>query len=134
MRCRRRLRFLPRLERLPGKALRGDPRRGAVDVDGIPQLTPQEAYDAAQRGALIVDVREAPEWQQARIPGAMHLPLSQLVERADELPSDRPLVLQCAAGMRSQQAAGYLRDLGYDASNLQTGIRGWWADRLPLES
>lgn len=102
----------------------------------IEQLMPQEGLDRQQAGWLVVDVREQHEWEQARIPGAVHVPLSELQSRFEEIPRDQSLVMQCAGGVRSQQAAMFLLQQGYEAekvANLAHGINGWARMGLPLE-
>ncbi len=93
----------------------------------IPQINAVDAKRLVEsENALIVDVREADEWSAYRIPGAVHVALSGFMARAQELPRDRPLVMQCASGARSLQAAGALLKMGYEnVSNLQGGIMGW---------
>jgi rhodanese-related sulfurtransferase len=52
------------------------------------------------------------------------VPMSELQERASELPR-RPLLLVCHSGSRSMAATGYLRALGYDATNVAGGMVAW---------
>jgi rhodanese-related sulfurtransferase len=92
-----------------------------------------EASRRLGSGALLVDVREADEYAQARVPGSTHLPLSQFADRVDELPADREVVLLCAAGMRSAMAADYLARRGLTATNLEGGIQAWYQAGLPVE-
>lgn len=72
-----------------------------------------------------VDVREQSEWDAGHLEGAYHLPLSRLLEGyiPDDLPTDRPLLLYCRSGQRSQVAKSLLQskyplceslDEGYD--------------------
>lgn len=79
---------------------------------------------------LLVDVRELWEWEYNRIPGARHLPLSELEARSDELTgSPTPIVFYCHHGMRSQQAAIWLRQQGRpDCVSLAGGIAAWADD------
>jgi phage shock protein E len=103
--------------------------------------TPVEGVDAerahalASKGnALIVDVREPEEWAEARIPGAVHVPLGELASRVSELPGDRPLIMQCRSGNRSRTAAKFLKENGFtDVVNLEGGIKDWADADLPLE-
>lgn len=101
----------------------------------IPSITAQEAQALLEQGkALLVDVREANEWRNARIPGAVHIPMMQVPARADELPRDQTLIMQCHSGQRSFQAGRALAALGFpDVLNLQDGIVGWHQAGLPLE-
>lgn len=76
---------------------------------------------------VLVDVREQNEWDEAHIPFAQFLPLSQLETRFQEL-SDKNarLVLQCRSGKRSMNAALFLEEQGYtNLTNLEGGILDW---------
>ena len=65
--------------------------------------------------AVLVDVREEWEFSQDRIPGAINLPLSKFDIRKLPVEDGRRLVLVCAVGRRSAQAAGILLATGYDS-------------------
>ncbi len=61
----------------------------------VPVVSPQEAGDALEKGdspPLLLDVREPAEFKSGHIPGALHIPLSSLVDRAGEIGRDRPIV------------------------------------------
>lgn len=83
-------------------------------------------------GALLVDVREPEEWRAGRAPQALHVPLGELAARLAELPVDRPLIMVCRSGARSDRAAAALVGLGFRASNLAGGMRAWQAAALPV--
>jgi rhodanese-related sulfurtransferase len=57
------------------------------------------------RGALIVDVREADEVEEGMIPGATHQALSQFPEYQESMPKDKDIVFYCRSGKRSLKAA-----------------------------
>ncbi len=78
---------------------------------------------------VFVDVREAHERSAyGAIKGAVHIPLRDVPRRFDELKTEDEIVLYCAAGMRSFDAAMFLRDKGYDgAKSLVGGLPGWSA-------
>jgi rhodanese-related sulfurtransferase len=78
-----------------------------VDADSLVQKLTR-----ADRPVLI-DVRSPTEWEQGRIEHAVHIPLSRLGERLEELPTDRPIVVYCATGYRSAIAASLLRRAGF---------------------
>ena len=82
----------------------------------------------------IIDVREQNEHDAVRIPNVPLIPMSEFVERLDELP-DGPLVIMCRSGGRSASVAEYLEDeVGRtDVANLEGGIIAWAASRLPYE-
>ncbi len=76
---------------------------------------------------VLVDVREPQEWQFNRIEGAIHIPLGTLPYRASELDPAARTVVYCHHGMRSAQAAAFLRQrMGFsDVHNLEGGIEAW---------
>jgi rhodanese-related sulfurtransferase len=79
----------------------------------------------------LVDVREDWEWEYVRIPEASHLPLNQIEARHAALLSvDEPVVLYCHSGMRSLQAAIWLRQQGYAKVQSLAGGVNRWADDI----
>ncbi|WP_181707251.1 rhodanese-like domain-containing protein [Chthonobacter rhizosphaerae] len=101
----------------------------------VKTLSPLEAKAAADEGAVqLVDVREAGEWRQARIPGAIHAPLSAFREVAHSLPADRPLVFYCLSGARSAQAVALATALGLPHdTHMAGGISAWQVHGLPID-
>ena len=73
--------------------------------------------------AFIIDVREQDEWEAGHVLGAKHIPLSELRDRLDEIPTDGPLYLFCRSGQRSYNAALALQNRGYkEVYNLSGGF------------
>jgi hydroxyacylglutathione hydrolase len=105
-----------------------------VRVATVPQVTADElASRAATDGPVVVDVRGATEWSGGHLPSARHIPLGYLADRLDEIPSDRPVVLQCQAGGRSSIAASLLQRAGRtNVSNLVGGFEAWKGAGLPI--
>jgi rhodanese-related sulfurtransferase len=70
-----------------------------------------------------------------RIAGVPLVPMSEILDRLDDLPTDRPMVLICRSGARSGQVAEYLTAEGNhgEVANLDGGILAWAADGLPYE-
>jgi len=98
--------------------------------------TAREAHDAWAAGELaILDVREADEHAATRVPGVPLIPMSELLDRLDEIPSGPPLAVLCRSGQRSAQVAEYLTEQGDhgEVANLEGGIIAWAADGLPFE-
>jgi sulfur-carrier protein adenylyltransferase/sulfurtransferase len=81
---------------------------------GIEEADPTRFQALIDEGALLVDVRERDEWEQGRIPGAVHIPRGYLESRIEQAAPDRsrPVALYCAAGNRSAFAAKTLAELG----------------------
>jgi rhodanese-related sulfurtransferase len=89
-----------------------------------------------RKDALILDLREAKEYEGGRLPNAMHIPLSQLASRGQELGkfTARPLIAYCGRGNRSRAAAAALGKLGFkEIYALRGGLRAWADAGLPLE-
>jgi hydroxyacylglutathione hydrolase len=101
----------------------------------VPQTDARALADALDAGAVaVVDVRAAHEWEAGHLPGATHVPLGHLAERLDELPRDRPVVVQCQGGARSAIGASVLRAHGFaDVMNLAGGLAAWRDAGLPVE-
>jgi len=84
--------------------------------------------------AVLIDVREIPEYQQAHIPGALLVPLSAFDPNKVPQKSDLKVVVHCAMGQRSAAACEFLQRQGYtNLYNLQGGIQAWGAAGLPIE-
>ena len=77
--------------------------------------------------APLLDVREPDEWTAGHAPTARLLPMSELIERIDELPDDDPLYVVCRSGGRSARVVAYLAGQGYPAVNVDGGMQAWSA-------
>ena len=99
----------------------------------IPQISAHDLVQSLKHGAVtLVDVRNPGEWSAAHIEGAQHIPLGRLSERLAEIPRDKPIVLQCAAGARSMIGASILKARGVDrVINLIGGFGAWSGAGLP---
>jgi rhodanese-related sulfurtransferase len=83
--------------------------------------------------AQLVDVREPYEHEAGRIAGTVHIELNDLPGRADALDRERPIVFYCRTGSRSALAAQAFGAAGFEAHNLDGGLKAWVADGLPIE-
>jgi rhodanese-related sulfurtransferase len=97
------------------------------------RVDPQEAKTRLENGAVLIDVREADEFEQVRVPGATLIPLSEFATRYSEMPKDQEIVLMCAGGVRSAQAAQFAAQHGFKLTNLEGGIKAWHSQGLPVE-
>lgn len=85
-------------------------------------------------GAVAVDVREASEFQEGHIPGALHIPLGDLESGAAAIPRDRPVLTYCGHGERSATALSLLERLGFsDLVNFDGGFGAWQEAGFGLE-
>lgn len=87
---------------------------------------------ASDPNIFLLDVRTPEEFRELRIPGARLIPIDQLPRRLGEIPAGRPVLVYCAVGARSSQAAGYLAGRGYRVFNLFGGIFAWQLRGYPI--
>lgn len=86
----------------------------------------KRALDDPKLGIKVIDVREADEYEIARVEGAQLLPLSQLGERFAELDPNQQYYLHCKMGGRSMRALQFLRQQGFKyLKNVKGGITAW---------
>jgi hydroxyacylglutathione hydrolase len=84
-------------------------------------------------GRLVLDVRRGSEFAEGRVPGAMNIAHTSLLNRLGEVPRDRPILVNCRSGMRSARACALLLRHGYEATNLAGGFLAWEKAGLPVE-
>ncbi len=103
-----------------------DAQTPAVDVEELRRLQ--------QRGPVqIVDVREDWEWNAGHIPGAVHVPLSELAARAGAIDKTKTAYLHCGVDTRSRKAAVQLRHLGWTSlAVVLGGYTAWSESGFPL--
>jgi rhodanese-related sulfurtransferase len=74
----------------------------------------------------LIDIRNPGEVELGTIPGAIHVPLAQLRARLNQVPTDKPIVVHCAGGLRSSVVASLMRAQGFDnVSDLAGGYSAW---------
>lgn len=102
---------------------------------GPPEVDVAETARIRAAGAQLVDVREPEEWVDEHIPGAIHIPLGELWERATELDRTRAVVTICRSGQRSLYAADMLLHQGFgEVASLNGGMIAWNAAGQPSET
>jgi len=96
-------------------------------ADEVFSVGPVEAPGwLVEHDALVVDVREAAEYVEGHVPGAVSIPQADLALHLEEIPRDRDVLVACRSGSRSMGSARFLRALGYErVANLQGGTLGW---------
>ena len=109
----------------------------ALARNEIDEVTPHDLQQQLADGVAptIIDIRERDEFAQGHIPEAVFLPRGFLELQIERVQTDRvrPIVLYCAAGIRSVLAARNLREMGYDnVASLITGFSGWKNAGLPF--
>ena len=77
------------------------------------QVNVDKVRDLAENNNIIIDVREIYEYERGHIKGSINIPLSELRERVEEIPKDKPVYLHCRTGQRSYNAALALQNMGF---------------------
>ena len=89
----------------------------------VPRISPAEAREMIGKGALVLDVRDAPEVEKSgKVEGAVHVSRGMLEFRADpespyhdkKFDRAKPVIVYCASGGRSALSGKTLKDMGYD--------------------
>lgn len=78
------------------------------------QVPVTQVRSLVEEQAFIVDVREKGEYEAGHLKGSVNIPLSELRERTDEIPKDRPVYLHCRSSQRSYNALMALQGRGYE--------------------
>ena len=100
------------------------------------KMTPlywRELQQADLSKVTLVDVRTTDEASLGSIPGAVNIPLDDLRERMNEIPTDRPVYLFCGVGLRGYLASNILKGHGYqDVRNLIGGLKTYKSATTPV--
>jgi len=89
------------------------------------QIPAEDAIQLVAGGGWLLDVREPGEWEQGHAPEAHLIPMGQIMDRIDEIPSEADVVVVCHSGYRSWQVTKALVEAGYDAVNVSGGMEAW---------
>ncbi len=104
---------------------------GYMNVGQIDAL--KEILDTGE--AVVIDVREESDYAEGHIPGAINIPIRTVAQSLDLIPTDKPVLVYCASGLRAGYATTALRTLGY--SNVRAfapGWKGWSEAEEPVET
>ena len=113
----------------------GEPKDGpstVTDVSWVEYQNPDklaELIQTQERPYLLIDVRGAGEYQQDHIPSAVNVPLATVIAEGIDAGTDALVIVYCASGNRSGQAARFLKDHGY-TSVVDFGAIGRWQGAL----
>jgi sulfur-carrier protein adenylyltransferase/sulfurtransferase len=77
------------------------------------------------KNILLIDIREVYEYEDKNI-GGINIPMGEILNRLDEIPKDRPVVIHCQSGSRGQKLTHVLFSLGYEnVTNLEGGLESY---------
>ena len=99
----------------------------------LPEMTVRELkqlLDSGEKGFLLLDVRNPNEYQIAKIPGSVLIPLSEIedgsgIEKIKEISNGHRLIAHCKMGGRSAKALNILKQAGLEGTNVKGGITAW---------
>lgn len=95
---------------------------------------PSIEVSALADDARILDVREHDEWRAGHAPGAILSPLADLPTSLGNLPHGEQIPVICRSGGRSSRAVEWLKREGFDAVNVEGGMRAWAQADKPMVS
>jgi rhodanese-related sulfurtransferase len=86
------------------------------------------------KNIFLLDVRTPQENSQARLPGTVLIPISEIERRINEVPRNKTILVYCAVGSRSKPVAEFLAKNGYkEVYNMSDGLVGWYRNGFPLQ-
>lgn len=95
----------------------------------------QDAVRLANSGALLLDVRDAKDYEAGHIIDARNMPAAEIAARADTLKKykEKPIIVYDESGFASAGAARALKALGFaKIATLRGGLQSWRQENLPL--
>jgi rhodanese-related sulfurtransferase len=106
------------------------------NISGVQHITPLNAFVELQNGtAILVDVREESEFriESISLNDVYYYPMSGILAQLQNIPSDKPIIVVCNAGIRSSKVVNLLNRSGFiNSANLDGGIIMWKAHGLPV--
>jgi hydroxyacylglutathione hydrolase len=106
--------------------------RAGSPTSSIESIGAEEAAERSRNGpAALLDVRQRAEHAAARLPGALHLELGDIID--GKTPEVSEVITYCGHGERSATAASLLARRGLRVANLAGGIGAWRDAGLPVE-
>jgi rhodanese-related sulfurtransferase len=120
----------------PSAAAASQPAAVAVAQPKInTKITPADyqAKFGANVDHVLLDVRTPQEFASGHIPGAANISIDELAGRLSEVPQDKPVVLYCRSGNRSNQAAQILDRAGHTQIYDLGGIIHWIQQGYPVQ-
>ncbi|MFP5489650.1 MAG: NTP transferase domain-containing protein [Acidimicrobiia bacterium] len=91
----------------------------------VPEISVDELAPLIESGARLVDVREPDEYEAARVPGGVLVPLATVPDRIDDFRSEGTTYVICRSGARSMRACEFLAERGVDVANVAGGTLAW---------
>jgi glyoxylase-like metal-dependent hydrolase (beta-lactamase superfamily II)/rhodanese-related sulfurtransferase len=104
-------------------------RGAALPIETVPQVTVHElaTWREENRDLVVLDVREPFEWDDGHIEGALHVPMRDVLRRAQDVPTGAAKAVVCAGGLRSSAVISVLKRAGVPGPwyNVAGGMTAW---------
>ena len=104
----------------------------AKQQNALAEMSVQDLKQLMDNGSnfVLLDVRNPNEYEIAKIPGSVLIPLSEIedgsgINKVKELVNGHRLIAHCKLGGRSAKALGILKEAGIEGTNLKGGITAW---------
>ncbi|MCX6230511.1 MAG: rhodanese-like domain-containing protein [Bacteroidetes bacterium] len=107
-----------------------------MKIKGVRHVSPNEAFDLCNKGAVIVDVREdyLNTFKTFEVPLVLCIPFSELKNSWNEFSKDMILIFVDSVGLYSHEAVDFMIENGYtNVANMAGGIVDWEKDGLPMK-
>ncbi len=105
-------------------------------TESFASVSPQEAIQLMNRGALTIDLRAGDQFAAGHVAGARRMDGEQILKASEVLKKNKqkPIIVYCNSGSLAAAAVRQLRAQGFEqAVNLRGGISAWRAEHLPVE-
>lgn len=106
-------------------------------MTALPYISPQVAKRMQEQGAILVDIRQADEFQREHIPSARLFPLADRATTPQQsvFPGDKTVIFYCLSGLRCKQYSEQLKALAppTGAFVLEGGLNAWKSATLSVE-
>ncbi|MHB1869508.1 MAG: rhodanese-like domain-containing protein [Steroidobacteraceae bacterium] len=104
--------------------------------ESFASVSPQQAVQLMNRGALTIDLRPADQFAAGHVSGARRMDGEQILRGAELLKKykQKPVIVYCNSGSLAAAAVRQLRGQGFtQVTNLRGGISAWRSEQLPVE-
>lgn len=99
------------------------------------EITPQQAWEMVQQGAMLADVRDPQRYAYSHPKGAFHLTNQTFLQFEEQVDFDSPIILSCYHGVSSRSVATFLAEQGYEnVYSVIGGFDGWMRAELPIDT
>jgi rhodanese-related sulfurtransferase len=105
----------------------------ATQLMDTARVSPGEVASRAKEGAVaVVDVRTVSEYRAGHIAGSLNVPMDEIESRLEDIPTEKPVVVVCQSGQRSEMVRGRLHGRLRELVCLEGGMTAWEGQGLPV--